>query len=502
MAAQSPVREVGGAVLRRVLVANAMGAALAFVYFSFLAPGSPAPLGRDRDTAISAIVFAVYVGICFPAAAAFGHRVALPVKRWVEQERVPDDAERAATLAVPGLIALLSLGCWTGGAVVFTALNIAFENTPGDAVSLFIGIVLVGLTTSAVAYLLVERSMRAVFALVMPHVRESFNRNVGIRPRILLTWLLGSGVPLLLIALSSLAYSEEGEGELRLPVLFLAIVALLVGSLAMRVAARSIADPVRAVRKGLERIEAGDLDVEVEVNDAGEVGVLQAGFNRMAAGLRERERLRELFGRHVGDEVARFALEQASGLASEQREASVLFVDMTGSSAMAEVLPPVEVVETLNDFFAAVVDAVAAEGGWVNKFEGDGALCVFGAPGDQPDHARRALRAARALRARLTDLAGVHPGLDAGIGVSSGAVVAGNVGTERRYEYTVIGRPVNEASRLTDLAKGRGGRVLASAAAVERSGDEATGWTSLGTVALRGHTAPTTLYEPAANVSV
>ena len=493
---------IGAAVARRVLTANAIGAALAFVYFSFLAPGSPAPLDGDRDSAITAIVFIVYVAICFPLGGAVGTRITLPVQRWVGDNRTPDDAERRATLAVPGRIAVLSFVTWTGAAVLFSGLNVVLGNTAGDCVGLFVGIMLVGLTTSAIAYLLVERSVRPLFALVMPHVREAFNRNVGIRPRILLTWLLGSGVPLLLIAMSSLAYSEEGEGELRLPVLFLAVVSLLVGSLSMRVAARSIADPVRSVRKGLERVEAGDLDVEVEVNDAGEVGVLQAGFNRMAAGLRERERLRELFGRHVGDEVAQLALEQVSGMASEQREASVLFVDMTGSSAMAEVLPPVDVVDTLNDFFAAVVDAVAAEGGWVNKFEGDGALCVFGAPSNQPDHARRALRAARALRAKLTELAQVHPGLDAGIGVSSGAVVAGNVGTERRYEYTVIGRPVNEASRLTDLAKGRGARVLASAAAIERAGDEADRWSSLGTVALRGHSAPTALYEPTAGVSV
>jgi adenylate cyclase len=493
---------VGPAVARRVLTANAIGAVLAFVYFSFLAPGSPAPLDGDRDSAITGIVFVAYVAFAFPVAAAIGGRITQPVQRWVREQRDPDDAERRATLAVPGRIATLSLANWTGAAVVFSGLNVIFGNTAGDCVGLFVGILLVGLTTSAIAYLLVERTMRPVFALVMPHVRETFNRNVGIRPRILLTWLLGSGVPLLLIALSSLAYSDEGEGELRLPVLFLAVVSLLVGSAIMRVAARSIADPVRAVRKGLERVEAGDPAVEVEVNDAGEVGVLQAGFNRMVGGLREREQLRELFGRHVGDEVAQLALEHASGLASEQRDASVLFVDMIGSSAMAEVLPPVEVVQTLNDFFSAVVDAVAAEGGWVNKFEGDGALCVFGAPGDQPDHARRALRAARALRERLIDLGGEHPGFDAAIGVSSGAVVAGNVGTERRYEYTVIGRPVNEASRLTDLAKGRPGRVLASAAAVERAGDEADRWASLGTVALRGHTAPTALYEPTAGVSV
>ena len=130
------------------------------------------------------------------------------------------------------------------------------------------------------------------------------------------------------------------------------------------------------------------------------------------------------------------------------------------------------------------------------EFEGDGALCVFGAPAVQPDHAARALRSARALRAELAALAPAYPGLDAAIGVSSGLLVAGNVGTEQRYEYTLIGRPVNEAARLTDLAKARDSRVLAGQGATDRAGEESSKWSSLGTVALRGHSAPVAIFEP------
>src|SRR5206468_1783520 len=180
----------------------------------------------------------------------------------------------------------------------------------------------------------------------------------------------------------------------------------------------------------------------VPVDDDGELGLLQAGFNHMASGLRERERLRELFGGYVGEEVARRALESGS-LEGEERDVSVLFVDVVGSTALAERRPPVEVVALLNRFFDAVVRVVDDEDGWVDKFEGDAALCVFGAPMEQLDHAARALRAAIGLRNALRSV----EGLDAGIGVSSGIAVAGNVGSARRYEYTVIGDPVNEAAR-------------------------------------------------------
>jgi adenylate cyclase len=174
----------------------------------------------------------------------------------------------------------------------------------------------------------------------------------------------------------------------------------------------------------------------------------------------------------------------------------VLFVDLIGSTALAQQQPPAEVVATLNALFGAVVRVVGAEGGWVNKFEGDGCLCVFGAPAPQPDHAARALRAARVLHCELVDLAGRHPGLDAGIGVSSGPVVAGNVGTEERYEYTVIGDPVNEAARLVEEAKLQPMRVLASQASVERAGDEGRSWSKVGELTLRGRSAPTCAYVP------
>jgi len=226
------------------------------------------------------------------------------------------------------------------------------------------------------------------------------------------------------------------------------------------------------------------------------VGEVQAGFNEMVAGLRERRAIQDLFGRHVGTEVARRALERGTALSGEQAEASAVFVDLIGSTAMAEVLPPGEVVETLNDFFDVVVRTVDAQGGWVNKFEGDGALCIFGVPGTQPDHADHALRAARLLALGLLGLAERHPGLEAGIGVSSGRVVAGNVGTEARYEYTVIGPAVNEAARLTDIAKGRAVKVLASAESVRRAAGEASHWRDVGTVALRGRATPAAIYEP------
>jgi adenylate cyclase len=145
----------------------------------------------------------------------------------------------------------------------------------------------------------------------------------------------------------------------------------------------------------------------------------------------------------------------------------------------------------LNEFFCLVVETVERNGGGVNKFEGDAALCVFGAPIARDDPAGDALAATRELRDRLV---AELPELDAGIGVSAGPAVAGNVGAEQRFEYTVIGDPVNEAARLCELAKRRPERVLASDAALERSGQaERARWSLREEVELRGRGAPTRL---------
>jgi adenylate cyclase len=273
------------------------------------------------------------------------------------------------------------------------------------------------------------------------------------------------------------------------------LVNIPVGLAAIALTARSLADPLESVRRAVRQVQRGEEGARVDVYDGSELGLLQAGFNQMVEGLRERERLRDLFGRQVGEDVARQALERGITLGGEELEVAVLFIDLVGSTELAHRRPAAEVVEVLNDFFCVVVDVVDAEGGAVNKFVGDAALCVFGAPLPHDDAAGAALRAARLLRERLAEEV---PDCDVGIGVSAGTVVAGNIGAQQRFEYTVIGDPVNEASRLTELAKQHDGRVLASEAALSRagSGEEVGRWMLGETETLRGRAAPTRLAAP------
>ncbi|MBB3038260.1 adenylate/guanylate cyclase domain-containing protein [Hoyosella altamirensis] len=210
----------------------------------------------------------------------------------------------------------------------------------------------------------------------------------------------------------------------------------------------------------------------------------------------ENTQLQQLLAQHVGRDVAHQALVSGSGIGGETRFVAVLFVDLVGSTTAVSTMRPAEVVAMLNTFFELVIRVVERHGGFVNKFVGDEALVIFGAPAYRADATTSALTAARELVAELEAI----PGIQVGIGVSAGTVLAGNIGSAERFEYTVIGDPVNEAARLTELAKKQPGSILASSYAVDFSGDgEQALWETGELVKLRGRNKLTRLAWPRAN---
>jgi adenylate cyclase len=421
-----------------------------------------------------------------------------PSRRWLAAGAPPGGGDVAAALRVPYRVAMRSGLMWAVAAAGFVILNLIVAS-PIAALVIGFTILSGAVTTSALFYLLAERAARplAVRALAAEPLDEPIAP--GIRDRLIAAWVLATGVPLLdIVVVGIIGSTKPGVNPAYVgeAAIFLAVVAIGAGLFALMFAASSIAAPVAAVRRAAERLEEGDLTARVRVDDASEVGLLEAGFNQMAAGLEEREVLRDLFGRHVGRDVAQAALGGGAKLGGEEREIAALFVDITGSTTLAMQLAPTEVVALLNRFFAIVVEVVEANGGLVNKFEGDAALSVFGAPVERPSPAGDALHAARELASRLR---AEVPELDFGIGVSAGVAVAGNIGAVERFEYTVIGDPVNEAARLCELAKGRPERVVASERALDGSGsDEAARWRLDEAVMLRGRDAETRLALPVA----
>jgi class 3 adenylate cyclase len=469
------------AIVGLVVVANLVGVVTVALLLLGVEDGSDA--GRTPVL----LTAAVYLAVAFPVGTVVGLRRQRATNRWLVAGRQPSSEEAGYALRLPVDTALVAGLIWLVGAVlVGTVAAFAFPD-PRVGLRTAVAVLLGGMATAGVTYLLVARAARGVTAVALAAHPPAGKLMLGVRPRLLLTWGLTSGVPMLGVVLLFLDPSNpDGPGELA--VVYLVVVALLVGALATLLTARAVGQPLRDLRRAVTRVGEGDYDVAVVVDDAGEIGLLQEGVNRMAAGLAEREQLRDLFGRHVGTTVAQRALATGVSLGGEERTVAALFVDIAGSTSLVRRTGPEEMVGLLNRFFEVVVDAIEDEGGLVNKFEGDAALCVFGAPTDHADPSGAALRAAR----RICDAVEAAGEVDVGVGVACGRVWAGQVGAASRLEYTVIGDPVNEAARLTDLAKDHPGRALASESTVCTADPaEREHWVRGEAVELRGRGQPT-----------
>jgi adenylate cyclase len=470
------------AIVVLVLVANLVGVATVVLLLIGVDDD-----GGDVGRTTVLLTAAGYLALALPVGTLAGLRRQRVTNRWLTTRRRPTGTEAAHALRLPVDTALIAGLIWLVGAVLIGIVSAAAF--PDALVGLRIGVatLLGGLATAGVTYLLTARAARAVTAIALAAHPPTGALTLGVRPRLLLTWGLTSAVPMLGVVLLFLDPSNpSGPGESA--VVFLVVVALLVGGLATLLTARAVGQPLRDLREAVARVGGGDYEVSVLVDDAGEIGLLQEGVNTMAAGLAERERLRDLFGRHVGTTVADRALATGVSLGGEERTVAALFVDIAGSTALVRRTGPEEMVGLLNRFFEVVVETIEGAGGLVNKFEGDAALCVFGAPADHADPAGAALQAAR----RICDAVRAAGEVDVGVGVACGRVWAGQVGAASRLEYTVIGDPVNEAARLTELAKDHPGRAVTSEATVlAAAADERAHWVRDTEVELRGRGEPT-----------
>ncbi len=478
-----------------LLRANLIGALFTFAFLRFGIP-SPDSVALNRIDAENQIIFIVYLLGAVTVGMVASIRLSMPVLIWHRRRtRLDDEAARKRALDLPMLLTFVNGGLWIVGGILLSLLNL--RSSVKDAILVGMASAVGGLLTCVLSYQQSEKVLRPISVAAMANEPENA-KAPGIGFRIGVFWLITVLMPMLLmIALIVMQHTgliEASARELQRPIFWVATGSILIGMLSFFRLIRSITDPIKQLRMALNQIRAGNLNVAVKIYDGSDIGLLQAGFNEMVDDLRERQELRNLFGRYVGEDVARRAIETGTQLGGEERYVGVLFVDIVGSTRLAVNRPPREVVELLNDFFEVVVEVVGRHGGFVNKFQGDAALAIFGAPLDLPDFSGAALAAGRELRIELARRLG---DVDMGIGVSAGKAVAGHIGSQQRLEYTVIGDPVNEAARLTELAKDEPTRVLGSARAVFlASDDEAQHWHIGEGVELRGRGIETLLARP------
>ena len=252
---------------------------------------------------------------------------------------------------------------------------------------------------------------------------------------------------------------------------------------------RSFLRPLNVLSAAMGKVSGGTLDIRVPVSSNDDIGKVTGQFNTMVEGLRERERIRETFGRYVDESVASTILQRQGDDApsGEIGEATILFTDIAGFTTIAEYLAPHELVAALNEYLETVLEPIRRHGGVVNTFIGDGLFASFNMPLPCDDHPCAAVRAAidiqRAVGSRTFGDQGVA--LATRIGISTGPVIGGSVGAGQRMSYTLLGDTVNLAARLEELNKHHGTRILASQSTRDACGD-LFAFEALGRVPVRG----------------
>ncbi|MDR1316764.1 MAG: HAMP domain-containing protein [Spirochaetales bacterium] len=231
---------------------------------------------------------------------------------------------------------------------------------------------------------------------------------------------------------------------------------------------KTLSRPLRLLAAATERIENGEFEIDLKVKSRDEVGLLTRSFLSMGRGLAERERLKTSFGKFINREIAEQAMRGELTLGGETKKATIFFSDIRDFTNMAEMMNPNEVVQFLNSYMTRMVDCVEKTGGVVDKFIGDAVMAVWGAPissGSPEADALNCVMSALLMRSSLIELNTTRgnqnrPIIRIGCGINSGDVLAGQIGSSRRMEYTVVGDAVNLASRTEELTKIMGADIL------------------------------------------
>jgi adenylate cyclase len=447
-------------------------------------------------TILAAALALVFVETVVAQAVAF--RLVTPGVRWLRGAR-DHESTVAAWRALTGLprdfFAYRRSWAIFLNLVPISVFVVVFLGLPWYSLfALIAGSAVVLLYATTLRFLGMELTMRPVLATLSEALPDG--ADLG-RPPVPLRWKLLAGLPAINIVTGVIVagLSTTGQASLRdlgLDVLVAVVVASTISLELTVLLARSIAEPVDALRKATARVIGGDLSARVSVVSNDETGALAVSFNQMVAGLQEREKLREAFGSYVDPALADRILEEGTTLEGDEVEVTVLFVDIRDFTAWAERTPAREVVRTLNDFYDRLVPVLAKHGGHANKFIGDGLLGVFGAPDRHPDHADRALAAALEISALVRRVYGEK--LRIGIGVNSGTVLAGTIGGGGRLEFAVIGDPVNTAARVEAATRLTGDDVLATETTRARLRTETCEFTERPDVELKGKTEPVRLF--------
>lgn len=508
-------RKLASRVTRLTVIGNLSGALLTFLYFNFLDPAA------HEGAALAAPQPWIFFAVSFGATVAIGRGISL---RWsrpllaIEAEIPPGkegDASRRIALMLPAILALISFAGWIAASLIWGVFWPLYngEFSLGRAARQIFGIAFIaGPIVTAIVFFSIERFWRGELPRLFPRgdLSASGAPRLRVRTRMVSVFLLMSVVPTTVLSVAAVtrAYALLGADaanaeaivrNLILVVILLAAGAAIVSVGLAKFVAGSVAEPLREVQAAMAEVGRGSLDVRCAVVSNDEIGAVAEGFNRMVGGLREREAIRETFGKYVSPEIRDEILAGRASLDGGLREVTILFADLRDFTPWVESRPAAEVVADLNAYFTEMDAAIRSQGGLVLQYIGDEIEAVFGAPVANPRHADAAVRAALEMRKRLDawnaarHVAG-KIALRHGIGIHTGTVIAGNIGSSERLSYALVGDAVNLTSRIQSLNKDFGTHILVSSVTRAKLADPYP-LTPLPTVQVKGRIAEVEVFS-------
>jgi adenylate cyclase len=423
-----------------------------------------------------------------------------PIERWIRGARSPDETQEAWRAAVNVPMGMVRFDTLVPILLVVAPAVIAAVIILGASWLMALPIFIAGMValgySAILHYLILEAGLRPVLVDISRHLppqHQVAHAGLPLRVRLLATMPMINVVTAFVVV--ALTADRSGTTAIGVDVLVAVAVATVIALELTILLSKSILRPVADLHEATHAVAEGRYeDVQVPVTTGDELGELAASFNQMVDGLRERERIREAFGTYLDRDVAEYILSETFSEEGVDVDVSILFCDVRGFTSFASAATPKEVVGALNRLFEVIVPVIRRHGGYVDKFEGDGLLAVFGAPQPYDDHAERAVRAACDIARRVNSDKEAGE-LRVGVGVNSGHVIAGSIGGAGRLDFSVIGNAVNIADRVESATKELDESVLITAETRRRLGEgfEAE---SRGEVELRGLDEPVMLYAP------
>ncbi|MBW2611999.1 MAG: adenylate/guanylate cyclase domain-containing protein [Deltaproteobacteria bacterium] len=468
-------------------VGNLIGALLTFLYLNYLDVGGHQYSGEDPSLPYM-IYFVIGTGSIFVMVILFVQHWTRPLYAFTAGNIQLSDLDpyaakqlRKKALQLVPVMTAASLFGWLMAGFIFgmfmpIIMTMFFglpETSLTESMRTFFGIFFIGGSiTGLFVYFSTESVWRKGLSAFFPEgdlsqVRGAFRLNV--KTRLVVVFLMISLIPLLVLSISAYTKAsallsadlESGKhiiSALLIQIIFITSTGTLAAILLSLIVSKSVSEPIKEMERAMQEVARGNLNININVVSNDEIGALGEGLGNMVNGLKASEVIKESFGKYISEEIRDEILSGRVPLDGEMKRATLLFSDLRDFTPFVESTHPKQVVAIMNQYFSEMAKAIKENNGLILQFVGDEIEAVFGAPVYYDDHPDMAIRAALDMQKRLVTLnqrlkaQNVKP-IRHGIGVHTGAVLAGIIGSKERSSYALVGDTVNLASRIQELTK-------------------------------------------------